>query len=113
MAAGVDLILSGGKIVTVDKFHNQVTADRLGKKVRNSGNTGMIQLGQQLRFAAKTLHAAAVMGEGVGKNFDRNLSVQLRVLGSVDYAHTTFAELIEDLEVSDLGACHVPFPAAY
>jgi hypothetical protein len=54
----------------------------------------MIQSGCSLSFMNETFFGAQVLGKTRGQKLERYSSLELGVLGLVDYAHATSAELL-------------------
>jgi hypothetical protein len=52
----------------------------------------MIQGGQYLGLALESRHACWIAGESFGENFERDVSLQFRVAGAIDLAHTSDTE---------------------
>ncbi len=60
-------------------------------------DVGVIERGQQLRFAAETGQAVGVVGDRAEQDFDRDVAVQLRIARPIHLAHPPGAEWGEDL----------------
>ena len=67
-------------------------------------DVGMIQRGEDLRFAMKPREPIGVAGERVGKHLDRDIAIQTRVAGAVDLTHPARPERVQDLVHADAGA---------
>src|SRR5215469_12386843 len=72
----------------------------------------MIQGCQNLRFALEASHAVSILRKVFWQNFKRNLAAELRICGSVHFAHAALAELGGDLIVCDGLADHFLSPAS-
>jgi hypothetical protein len=57
----------------------------------------VIEGGQGLRLAVEARKAFGIMRDGVRQDFDRDASVETRIPGAIDDAHTAFAQLGDDL----------------
>ena len=57
----------------------------------------MIQRGGGLRLAFETLEGDAILGDGFGQEFQRDLALQLSVFSAVDHTHATTAQFFDDL----------------
>ena len=64
------------------------------------GDVGVIQRRQHLGLAAEACHALGILSEELGQHFDRHLTSELGVFGTVHLAHATFAQLAGYLEMS-------------
>src|SRR5262249_19031041 len=73
---------------------------------------GMIQRGQYLGFALEARHAAGICGERRRKNFDRHVAIELGIVGTINLAHSTRAELGGDAIMRDCPADHFLSPAS-
>jgi hypothetical protein len=67
----------------------------------DDGDVGVIQRGEQLRFAFKARDPLRVAAEQVGEDFDGDLPVQVRVLSTIDFSHTSSAEFLDNSTVGD------------
>ena len=67
----------------------------------NGADVGMIERGRGARFAAETLDGLSVLGDVVGKEFQRDTAAEARVLGFVDHAHSAAAQFFQDAVVGD------------
>ena len=67
-------------------------------------DVGMIQRGQQPRLALKTGEPFGIFCEGLRKDFDRHIALQLRVMGPINFAHAARADAREDRVLSQLRA---------
>ena len=74
--------------------------------VVNGADIGMVQRRCGLRFAPKSRQGLGIAGHFVGQKLQRDKAVQARVLGFVDHAHATAAELFDDAVVRDGLADH-------
>jgi hypothetical protein len=66
----------------------------------------VVEGGEDFGFALETGKALRVGSDGFGQHLDGHLTAELRVVGPVDLAHATFAELGGDLEMGKRGADH-------
>src|SRR5262249_44588209 len=62
---------------------------------------GMIQRSEDARFAFEAREALGICGEGIGKDLDRDVAMEVRVTGAIDLAHAAGSERRNDLERSD------------
>ena len=63
----------------------------------NGDDVGVIQGGNRARFPAKTLEPDSIARHVRRQDFDRDLTSQPRVVGPVNFAHSTRAERADDL----------------
>ena len=68
------------------------------------GNVGVIQLREELCFSFESVQSLFVSGELVQENFDRHIPTELSVSRSINLAHPAFADGLDDLVISKLGA---------
>ncbi len=59
-------------------------------------NVGMVQRCEK-RLALEPRETIGVLRKRIGKHFDRDLTIELRVARTVHLPHTAFAERCEDL----------------
>ena len=101
----------GGPILersVIDEFGDQIrTAVQLADVVHGE-NVRVVQRGRCLGFALEP-PASRRVGELVGKELDRNRSIELRVVRRIDFAHAAGAEQRDDFvgaEARASGQCH-------
>ncbi len=70
----------------------------------NCSNAWVVQRGEDLGFSLESPQAFFVLGELVGKDFDRHIPAELPIPGPIDLPHPTFANGLEDLVVGELKA---------
>ena len=93
----------------VDEFHHQRSDTAGFLKAVNSGDIGMVQRCQRLRFALEAGHAVGVLSESSGQYLDGHLAMQPGVLRAVDLTHSARADGREDFvgtEASSGGKGH-------
>ena len=64
----------------------------------------MIEGGERLRFARETGQAIGIAGEGVRKDLQRDVAIQLRVVRSIHLTHSACAEGGQHLIRAESGA---------
>jgi hypothetical protein len=57
----------------------------------------MVQRRDRPRFMFESAQAIRIMGHGRGENFDRDIAIETRIAGAVDFAHPAPAEQDYDL----------------
>ncbi len=67
-------------------------------------DVGMVERGEELRFAPESRESIGIDREGVGENLERDFTVQTRIACSVDLAHTARADGGENLVTAEPGA---------
>ena len=87
-----------------DQFHGEGSAAVGFDESVDDGDVGMVQRGEDFRFAIEASEAVGVVGEGPGENFDGGVAVELGVAGAVDFAHAARAQGREDSVVAELVA---------
>src|SRR5579863_7873556 len=63
----------------------------------------MRQCGDGARFLFEAAQAIGIVGEGSGKNFQRDVAAETRIVGAIDFAHTTRANKADDFVGAQLG----------
>ena len=61
----------------------------------------MVQGGKRLGFALKSREAIGVLWSRGRQNFDRNITIELRIAGAIDLAHSAGPEQGLDLVRTD------------
>ena len=56
----------------------------------------VIEGGEHLGFTLESCKPIRIVRHALGKGFDGNVAMQLRVMGAIHFAHSAFAELVED-----------------
>ena len=64
-------------------------------------DVGVVQRGERLRFSREPRSTFGVLGQFRRQDLERNLAVERGVLGQIDIAHPTRADLAQDLVVGD------------
>jgi len=98
-----------GEILTPDQFHReQVDGRTIGEpgalETIDLRNVGVIQGGEQPRFAFQTRDPLRIGAERCRQDLDGDLPHQPRIDGAVDLAHTTRAKRGGDLKRADARA---------
>jgi hypothetical protein len=70
----------------------------------NVRDVGMVQRGERLGFASEPRQPLRVTGEGVGQDFQGDITIQLRVAGPKHLAHPAFADRRGDFVAAESGA---------
>ena len=84
------------QVLALDELHDQRVLVRGFLEPVDRSDVWMIQRGQRLCFSLETGQAVRVRGERVRQHLDRDLAAEARVSGTVDRAHTAFADLSDD-----------------
>jgi len=61
----------------------------------------MVQRREYLRLSLESSQSFGVLGELLGEHFDRDIPPELQVLRPVNFAHSAFADELEDLVVCE------------
>ena len=91
------------EVLAFNQLHDQEgdaffrTARRL--EAVDAGDVRVVQRGQELRLTVETREALGVAGEGVGKQLDSDLAVEVRVDRTPDGPHPALADLLRELVV--------------
>src|SRR5688572_26872313 len=62
----------------------------------NCDDIRMAKCRRRFSFADKTIHSISIVGEFLWQNLERDLAVELRVMGQIYLTHSTDAELRHD-----------------
>ena len=89
-----------------EQLHHDEASPVLLVNVMNGANVGMIQRGSSARLALKALERLLVAGKFIGKEFQRDLPAEARVLSLIDDAHASAAELLQNPVVGNGLAVH-------
>src|SRR6185436_11304683 len=90
--------------LALEQLHHRVDDARFVADVVDGEDVGMIERGHRPRLA---LEAREAIGGGVGlrgKDLDRDLAPEPRVVGAIDLAHAAPADRAEDLVRAEAGA---------
>ena len=93
-----------GERRTFHELHDEGVGRAAGLEAVDLGDIGVIELGEELRFALESRQALLVFRERRGQHFDRHLALQARVGGAVDLPHAALAELGGDLVGAEAAA---------
>ena len=86
--------------LALDQLHDQELPALGFFEAVERGDVGVIQLCKKTRLSLEALRAFLVPRKFLGKNFDSDVTAELRVLGAVNLTHTPFANGLEDFVVS-------------
>src|SRR5262249_13042628 len=78
----------------------------VGVEVEDSDDVAVVELGDGLRLALEALAELLVPAEGGGDGLDGHEPVEDRVVGLVDLAHCSLADLVDDPVLAQLRALH-------
>ena len=65
------------------------------------GDVGVVEGGQQLRFASEPRHEVRIVRGAGGQGLDRHITTQPFVAAAIDVAHPALAQSADDLVRSD------------
>src|SRR6185312_6169303 len=83
-------------------FHDDIGRAILLAKIVYRQNMRMIKLGNGARLADEALHKGGVFGIGSGQYLDSDETIQRRLIGFIHRRHTTLANLLNHLKLSQL-----------
>jgi len=72
----------------------------------NGCDIRVIQRSKDLGFTLESGDAVSVPGEFIRQNFDRHIPPELLILRMIDFAHTAFAEFVDDLIMAERFSDH-------
>ena len=84
--------------------HERANAARVFKAI-DLRNVMMVQRGKHAGFTIEARQAIGIVRKGLGKDFDRDIAIQLRVAGSVHLAHAASTEGRQDFVTTQACAC--------
>jgi hypothetical protein len=90
-----------GEILSLDELHDEGADTARLLEAVDRGDVGVLQLGEELRFALEARETLGVGGECLGQDLDRDLAPELRVGRPVDDPHPALAERAGDLVGSE------------
>ena len=88
--------------------HDEGGSDRGLFQAVDLRDVRVIQRGERLRFAFESRQSIRIVGERVGKNLQRDVTIEFRVPRAIDLAHPTRAERGDDLVGSEARAWRKP-----
>jgi hypothetical protein len=92
------------QVLAFDEFqHERAHAAGIFQAV-DMRDVRMIEGGERLRFARKPGQAIGIAGEGVRKDLQRDVAIQLRIVRSIHLTHSACAESGQNLIRADSGA---------
>ena len=89
---------------SIDQFEHECLLGAGILEPVNGGDVGMIQRRQHLRFAFEACQAVSVESELVWQDFQRNVTIQLGVPGTVHLTHGPRAKRLQHLVRPDATA---------
>jgi hypothetical protein len=89
-----------------DQFHHQGAPAVGFFDSVNRSNVGMVERGQDFRFAFEAGHAFRIAGKYFGQNFYGDVATQACVLRAINFAHAARANFLLDAIVCDHTANH-------
>ena len=84
------------QIVTLDQLHHKGAHTAALLDPVDGGDMRMIEGRQRVGFAREPPEALGVVGENLRQDFDRDIAIELRIPGPIDFAHSSRADLAED-----------------
>ena len=87
----------------LDVFHRDEMRSPVGARGIHLDEVGMIELGGRRSFAVEPRDEGGIGGEMRRKQFQRDDTVELRIVGFINRAHAAFAEFAEDDKTADAG----------
>ena len=80
----------------LDELHHERTDAARFLETMNVGDICVVQRGERVRFARKPRQPIGITGEGVGKDLQSHITIELRVVGPEYLSHPSFADLRGD-----------------
>jgi len=94
----------GLEIASVDELHRKKVIAAVAARVDRGGDVGMGDRTLHLHFPQEGRDELLVAREGGREDFQGDRATKGDLFGEVDFAHTAFADLLEDVELSEGGA---------
>ena len=91
------------RLAVHDLEHEEPRPTRFLEAV-NARDVRMIERGENLRFALEPRDAIVILRECLGEDLQRDVTIEFRIAGAVDLAHTAGAERRDDLVGSKTSA---------
>jgi hypothetical protein len=88
--------------LALDEFHDDGSYVAGFLEAVDLRDVGVIELREHLRFALEARESLGVVRERVGEDLDRDVAVELGVVGAIDLAHPAFAQQRDDLIRAEL-----------
>jgi hypothetical protein len=92
MTAAADLF---SQRFAVEQFGNEVGCALVGAELKNGDDVGVIERGGSTSFLLEAAKTVGVGGE-IRKDFNRDVAVEVRVAGAVDFAHASGSDEVEN-----------------
>ena len=92
------------QILTLDQFHHERPDAAVFFEAVDVGDVRVVQRRERLGFAGEPCQPFGVAGEEVGQHFQRNVTIEGRVAGSVYLPHPAFANQRADFVDAEAGA---------
>ena len=86
---------------TFDEFHHQGLDLAGALESVDLRDVGMVQRGQRLRLAFEAHQAVGIGGKKIGQDLDGNVTIELRIAGAIDLAHSARADRGADFKMPD------------
>src|SRR5882672_7864408 len=90
----------------VDELHGDERPMKLLANIVDGADTGMVEGGSGMGFAAKAFESLRVLQHVIRQKFQGDGAVEAGVQGLVDHTHSASTEFLYDAEVSDSLADH-------
>ena len=85
-----------GERCPLDELHHEGTDAARFLETVNVGDIRVVQRGECVRFSCEPRQPIGITGEGVGKDLECHVAIELRVVGPVYLSHPSFADLSGD-----------------
>jgi len=83
----------------LEEFHDDEGPAAFLADLVDGADIGMVEGGGSLRLTLKTGQSLRVFGDVIGQELEGDKAVEVQVLGLVNHAHATAAELFDDAVV--------------
>src|SRR4029450_269190 len=89
---------------SLEQFRHRIRGAMCGAQVENREDVGMRERGNGLGLPLEAREAARVVCDEAGEDFDRDITIQLRVACPIDLAHPPCTDLAEDVVATEARA---------
>src|SRR5271156_4216358 len=89
-----------------NQFHSEKINIILRAEFKNSFDVGVVELGERQSFLAELFSCSFVSDRAAGQHLHCNVTVELFVMGAVNFTHPARADLLNDSIMAERPANH-------
>ena len=90
--------------LALEQLRHRISGSMVCAQVENREDVGMGERGHGLGLPLEAREAARVVCEEIGEDFDRDITIQLRIACPIDLAHPPCTDLAEDVVATEARA---------